>query len=145
MQLSKHFALAEFTVSQTAVRLGIDNTPPDDVLARLMIVARKMEEVRSALESRVITISSGYRSPALNKRVGGAKNSAHVEGWAVDFNCHGFGSPLAVARQIAKSGIEFDQLIHEFGSWVHISFDPRNRRQLLTVGKHGTVGGLYPV
>lgn len=141
MKLSEHFTLAEFTASQTAARRGIDNTPPPAILDRLKITAAGMEKVRAVL-GKPITVSSAYRSPALNKAVGGAKNSAHVEGWAVDFNCHAFGTPLEVARKIQTSGIAYDQIIHEFGSWVHISFDRRMRGQELTVTSHGTTGGL---
>lgn len=141
MNLSPHFTLAEFTASQTAARRGIANNPPPDVLERLKITAAGMEKVRAVL-GKPVTVSSAYRSPALNKAVGGAKNSAHVEGWAVDFNCHAFGSPLEVARKIQAAGIAYDQIIHEFGSWVHISFDPRMRGQELTVGPNGTTAGL---
>jgi putative chitinase len=76
-------------------------------------------------------VSSGYRGRALNRAVGGSRTSAHLSGHAVDFNCYGFGDPLAVCRAIAGSDLAFDQLIEE-GSWVHISFDPRMRRQVLT-------------
>lgn len=144
MNLSPHFTLAEFTASQTAARRGIPNTPPADVLARLKVTAAGMEKVRAAL-GKPVTVSSAYRSPALNKAVGGAKNSAHVEGWAVDFNCHAYGTPLEVARKIQSAGIAYDQIIHEFGSWVHISFDPRMRSQELTVSSHGTVSGLHAI
>ena len=143
-QLSEHFALEEFTLSQSAVRAGIDNDPPAEVLAILRETAAGMEAVR-ALLAAPIQISSGYRSPALNAKVGGSKTSAHVLGHAVDFNCHAFGPPLAVAQAIADSDIEWDQLIHEFGTWVHIAFGPRLRRQLLTIDKHGTRQGLLPV
>jgi len=143
MNLSPHFTLAEFTASQTAARRGIVNTPPPEVLARLKVTAAGMEKVRAVL-GKPVTVSSAYRSPALNKAVGGAKNSAHVEGWAVDFNCHAYGTPLEVARKIQSAGIAYDQIIYEFGprGWVHISFDPRMRGQELTVTSHGTTGGL---
>lgn len=90
-----------------------------------------MEAVRRLLGDQVITVSSGYRSPALNRAVGGARRSAHLTGHAVDFNCYGFGAPRAVCRAVAGSDLAFDQLIEE-GTWVHISFDPRLRRQVLT-------------
>lgn len=144
MNLSEHFTLAEFTASQTASRKGIHNQPPPDVLDCLKKTAAGMEVVR-ALLGHPITVNSAYRSPAVNKAVGGAKNSAHVEGWAVDFNCHGYGSPLSVARAIQKAGVRYDQLIHEFGSWVHISFDPRMRSMELTIGRNGTSQGLNPL
>jgi len=89
-----------------------------------------MEGVRTLLGAPII-ISSGYRSPEVNKAVGGAKNSQHTKGEAVDFICPGYGSPLKICKAIAASGIKFDQLIQE-GTWVHISFSDANRREVLT-------------
>ena len=109
----------------------LDNTPPAEVIAILRQTAARMEAVRKALGDRVISISSGYRSPQVNRAVGGARTSAHLSGQAVDFNCYGLGSPREVCRIIAGSDVAFDQLIEE-GAWVHISFDPRLRRQILT-------------
>lgn len=142
MQLSEHFSLGEFTFSQTAVRLGIANTAPDDIIPRLLTVARSMERVRKLLGDRPVRISSVYRSDTLNKAVGGSKTSAHCEGWAVDFTCDKFGSPRDVAEMLVDSDIKFDQLILEFpeaNGWVHISFDPSRglRRSVLTAKKVG--------
>ena len=144
MRLSDHFTLAEFTASQTAARKGIKNQPSAEILERLKSTAANMEKVRAVL-GKPVTVSSAYRSPALNKAVGGSPSSAHVQGYAVDFNCHAFGSPLEVARTIQGAGIQYDQLIHEFGSWVHISFDPRMRSMELTIGRNGTAPGLNPL
>lgn len=127
-KLTAHFALEELVATQ---HRGIDNRPPPDVVATLRSTAARMEDVRRLLGDRVVTVSSGYRSPALNRAVGGARTSAHLTGHAVDFNCYGFGTAKAVCRTIARSGVAFDQLIEE-GTWTHISFDPRMRRQVLT-------------
>jgi Uncharacterized protein conserved in bacteria len=127
-KLTAHFALEELVGTQ---HREIDNTPPSEVVATLRTTAARMEEVRRLLGDRVITVTSGYRSPALNRAVGGARTSAHLTGHAVDFNCHGYGGPRAVCAAIARSEIPFDQLIEE-GTWVHISFEPRMRRQVLT-------------
>lgn len=144
MQMSAHFTLAELTVSARAKREGIDNTPPPDIIARLKVVAAQMERVRERLGGKPITITSAYRSPALNAATpGSAKASAHTQGWAVDFVCPGFGTPLQVADWLARSAISFDQLIHEHGVWVHISFDPRRRGELLTIDKDGSRNGLH--
>lgn len=126
--LTAHFALEELVATQ---HREIPNRPPPEVVATLRTTAARMEEVRKLLGDRVITVSSGYRSPALNQAVGGARTSAHLTGHAVDFNCYGFGAPKAVCRAVATSGLAFDQLIEE-GTWTHISFDPRMRRQVLT-------------
>lgn len=109
----------------------IDNQPPPEVVATLRTTAARMEQVRRLLGGRVITVSSGYRCPELNRAVGGARTSAHLTGHAVDFNCYGFGTPLEVCRALTGSDLAFDQVIEE-GAWVHISFDPRMRRQVLT-------------
>lgn len=135
MKLSDHFALDEFTTSQTAARRGIDNTPPPAVLERLKATAAALEGVRSLLGKPVL-ISSGYRAPALNRVIGGAIGSAHVLGYAADFISPGAGSPLKVCKAIAASDLKFDQLIEE-GTWVHLSFDPRMRRQVLTKNPGG--------
>lgn len=130
MNLSPHFTLAEFTQSQTAARKGISNTPTPAVIECLKLTALGLEGVRTLLGSP-ITVNSGYRSPALNKAIGGSAKSQHVTGEAVDFICPGFGSPLDVCRAIVKSGLKFDQMIYE-GTWVHISFCAKPRGDVLT-------------
>jgi zinc D-Ala-D-Ala carboxypeptidase len=142
MKLTTNFDLAEFTVSQTAARFGMDNNPPADVMVNLLELAGALEIVRARLGFPIV-ISSGYRSPDLNKAVGGAPNSAHVLGWAADITCPGFGNPLQVARAIAQiPGFRYDQVIHEFGAWCHLSVDPRYRMQTLTIDRSGTRQGL---
>lgn len=134
MQLSKYFTLAEFTVSQTASRNGINNNPPEEVLERLIHTAECMEKVRKLL-GNPINISSGYRSPELNAAVKGATTSQHLTGEACDFTCPRFGTPRQIVDKIRKSAIDFDQLILEFDSWVHISFKRGgNRKQVLAIG-----------
>lgn len=132
MNLTPHFTLAEMTVSQTAARKGLSNEPTERALENLIKIAYTMEDVRKLLGSKAISVSSGYRSIAVNKAVGGSTTSAHVDGLACDFICPAFGSPLAICKIIARSGIKFDQLIEE-GTWVHISIDPRMRQQVLTM------------
>jgi zinc D-Ala-D-Ala carboxypeptidase len=135
--LSDHFSLDEFTASQEATRHGINNKPSDKVVENLRMLAALLEQVRELLGGGAIRISSGYRSIALNRHIGSNDTSAHVRGWAADFTCPSFGTPLAVAKKIAESNLKFDQLIYE-GTWIHISCDPQNRRQLLTARfEHG--------
>lgn len=141
MQLSPHFSLAEFTLSQTAARKGLDNTPDATVIHRLTVTAINMERVRDVLGDRPISVSSGYRALAVNQAVGGSATSAHVLGWACDFICPAFGDPLAICHALAASDLKFDQLIEE-GTWVHISFDPRMRRQVKTKTATGYADGL---
>ncbi len=144
LRLSPNFMLAEFLESQTGARLGIDNTPSAEVLAHLKETANHLEVVRRMLGDLPLTISSGFRCAELNKAVGGAAASAHLSGWAVDFNCRRFGTPLQVAQSL-QGRLGYDQLIHEFGAWVHISFDPRGRGEDLTISKAGTVKGIHPI
>lgn len=138
MYLSTNFTLDEFTNSQTAERNGIDNTPPDSLLPTLRQTAYGLELVRTLLNNKPILVSSAYRGPALNAAVGSSDTSQHLKGEAVDFTCPTFGTPDQVVRAILASNIPFDQVIQEFGRWVHISFGPRNRRQALIIDKQGT-------
>lgn len=143
-QLSKYFALSEMTVSQEAARRGMKNIPFGKQLDNLRHTAQKMDAIREMLGHPVL-VSSGYRNAEVNALVRGSKTSAHVQGLAVDFTCPRYGSPLQVAKAVFAMGIEFDQLIHEYGSWVHIGFaEPGrpSRRQLLTINKRGTALGL---
>lgn len=144
MKLSEHFTLAELTQSQTAARLSIDNTPPSAVLAELQHTAQLLEKVRTVLGMRPLLISSGYRCAALNAAIGGAANSAHLSGMAADFTCPAYGSPLEICRELATYAemLDFDQLIFEFGAWVHIGRSATPRRQLLTIDAAGTRYGL---
>jgi len=140
--LTEHFSLEEMTFSEAAARHNISNQPDAETIARLIIAARGLERVRSLLREPV-QVTSGYRSPAVNAIVGGAANSAHILGWAADFKSP-FGDPFSVCQTIAASELTFDQLILEFGAWTHLSFDPRARRQVLTISQAGgTQQGLH--
>ena len=135
MQLSPHFHLSEFTVSQEAARRGIDNTPPPAVIERLRQTAGHLELVRTILGGHPIILTSGFRCDELNAVIGGSPTSAHPRGDAADFICPRFGSPLAICRALAiQDDLPFDQLIEE-GTWVHLGFAAegrRPRRQVLT-------------
>jgi len=137
-KLTEHFTLQEMCFSSTATRLGIDNTPTAEVVAHLRVLAQGLERVR-ALLGRPMRIDSGYRCDALNTAVKGSKTSAHMRGYAADFVCPGYGNPLRIVHAVAQSGIAFDQCIME-GTWVHVSFDPRLRKEVLTAhfGVDGT-------
>lgn len=132
--LSAHFALDEFTRSETGAKLKIDNTPPPDIIEKLKVTAGRMEQVRELLGGKPIRINSGYRNPKLNAAVGGTPTSDHMSGYAVDFTCKDFGSPYEICCAIRDSGLmqHVDQLIHEKLRWVHISFDPRCSKECLS-------------
>ncbi len=138
VQLSPHFWLSEFIESNTATRLGINNSPDPLAQANLFKVAALMEGVRKLLGGKPIIVSSGYRSEALNRAVKGSRVSDHLRGEACDFTCPSYGTPLQIAAAIAKSGIKFGQLIEEFGDWVHISLPNRSvNNEVLTARKVG--------
>jgi len=134
MNISEHFTLEEFSFSETAARLGLDNTPIPAVISNLGLVAAVMEGIRKLLGDRAIVVHSGYRSAALNQALGGVATSAHCSGLACDFVCPAFGTPIEVALAILKSAIEYDQLILEYG-WVHVGLAQEgcpSRREALT-------------
>ena len=141
MNLSSHFTLEELTRSETALRKGLDNTPDAETVSNLTVLASGLEEVR-ALLGQPLHINSAYRGPKVNSAVGGSKNSAHMRGYAADFVCPGFGTPQEICHAIMDSTIQYDQLIHEFNAWVHISFDPQMRGQKLTINAGGTTTGI---
>lgn len=134
MWLSTNFSLSEMIFSETSIRYGIDNSPTPEVLENLKRLCAALEEVRVSIDNRSIFVNSGYRSPALNRAIGGAKNSVHMTGLAADIRCRL--SPREFASTIVKSGIKFDQVILEFDSWVHfgLSVGPM-RQQVLTAKK----------
>lgn len=140
MRLSKHFTLDEFIKSATATRLGIDNTPDEKVLNCIQALVDNVLEPLRVHYGRPIIITSGYRCPKLNKAVGGSSTSQHAIGQAVDIRS------VSDSREdnkelfdmILEMKLPFDQLINEFGyDWVHVSFGPRNRRQVLKAEKSG--------
>ena len=130
MKLSEHFTLGEFTQSSTALRTGIKNIPSPNQIGILKQTAEQLEQVRELL-GYPIFITSGYRSPTLNRFIGGSVNSAHCLGYAVDFKCLQFGNPIDIVQKIKDSGIKYDQIIAE-GFWTHISFAPALRQQALS-------------
>lgn len=130
MNLTDHFTLDEFIASATAERLGISNKPDVEAMRRLYEVASMLEKIRALCNHRPVLITSGYRSPELNKAIGGAAKSAHMEGRAVDFKIPKFGTPLEIVERILLSQLDFDQIIYE-GSWVHLAISDHPRRQAL--------------
>ena len=141
VKLSKYFSLAEFTKSQQASRLGISNQPTP-------VHQKNMEELCVNVLDKVreqfgpIFLSSGYRSEAVNKKIGGSKTSQHCLGEAADIDMDGINDEIF---NFIKDKLDFDQLIWEFGTskepdWVHVSYtnERKNRRQVLVAKKEGT-------
>ena len=142
MLITPHFTFDEMTVSQLAARDGFDNTPPPEARGNLQLLCGALEQVR-ALFGAPIIVSSGFRSEKVNRLIGGATNSQHVQGLAADFTVIEV-SPRETVRRISESAVPFDQLILEFDRWVHLSVAPGTpRRQVLTMRKgSGYLAGL---
>jgi zinc D-Ala-D-Ala carboxypeptidase len=147
--ISEHFSWAEFLYSQTAAREGIPNVPDAAARANLEKLADVMEKIRSLLGDHPITISSGYRSPAVNAAVGGSSTSAHMTGLAADFLVPGFGTSTEVCKAIEPHMKELgiDQNIDEYPStgWTHIGLaaaPAAPRCECLTISSAGTVYGF---
>jgi hypothetical protein len=140
MNLSPNFTLEEMTASETAERHGIDNTPSNEVLMNLRRLALFLEDVRTAV-GMPLRISSGYRSPEVNKKVGGKSTSQHCRGVAADLKVKGM-TPDQVVKAIIKAGLPYDQVIREFDSWTHVSIpntkDEKPRKMALIIDKAGT-------
>lgn len=158
-QLSTHFSLAEFTRSDTALRLGIDNRLPASLLGAALATAALLEAIRaklSAIAGRDVEMnaSSVYRCPALNTAIGStAPNGGdHPKMAAADWTAPTFGTPLEICKALAPhvSTLGIGQLIHEYGAWVHTSrlpvADPVNR--IITIdrayGRKRVRAGLWP-
>ena len=144
MWLTANFSLEQLIHSETAERERIDNSPAADIVSKLRRLAQGLEQVRS-LTGFPLEISSGYRCPELNLRVGGSKASQHTRGEAADFTCAAFGTPLEIIKAIRDSDIEFDQCILEYAKWVHISFSAAPRGKVLTIydSGEGYLEGLW--
>ena len=133
MKLTQHFALAEFTRSESAKRHGVPNEPTPEHLQNLITLCEKvLEPIR--IKFGPINISSGYRSKTLNHYIGGSLNSQHCEAKACDIDMDGMGGPTnKEIFDFIKDNLEFDQLINEFNySWIHVSYNQgKNRKQIL--------------
>lgn len=141
MKLSKNFSLKEMTKSQTALRRGIDNEPGDEEEANLQQLCEQvLQKVRDHF-GKPVTVNSGYRSPELNKAIGGSTTSDHCKGMAADIEIPGV-SNYELADWI-KSNCEFRQLILEFytpgvpdSGWVHVSYNYEdNEKKVMTALK----------
>lgn len=139
-RLTRNFTLEELTRSIVASLRGIDNSPTPNALANLRTLAQQiLQPARDALGA--LTISSGYRSPALNQVVGGVPNSDHTLGYAADVVPVN-GDTRQLAEWVVRN-VPFDQVILEYGTlqrpaWIHVSANPRNRRQVLRQDEFGT-------
>ena len=146
--LSEYFSFSELTASTTAKRLGLNNIPDGAALYQLTKLAEMLERVRSKLGVPV-TVTSAYRSPAVNKAVGGRTSSDHCKGMAADIVAPRFGTAHAVAAAIAPhvSELGIGQIILEGikgKQWVHLSIDPVDNpvNRIITITDAGVKPGI---
>lgn len=132
-----NFNAEEFIYSDTAIRLGIDNTPKDiNLIHNGMILADKMQEIRKLLNAP-IKINSAYRCLELNRKIGSKDTSQHTKFQACDFTSS-FGTPEQIVKFLKENKIEVDQCLIEFDSWVHLSIKAReNRNQFAYLDNKG--------
>lgn len=145
MNLSAHVTIEEFERSEAAIRHGISNKMTAFDIERAKELCENVFEPIRAHVGKPIRINSGFRSPAVNKRIGGAKNSQHVLGEAMDLDLHD-----RVLFEWIIDNIEYDQLIFEGGTtdkadWFHISFRKgRNRKQTIRMVKKNGITSYIP-
>lgn len=134
MQLSRNLSLREATKSITALRLGIDNTPDEYEIKNLERIAHAIFQPLRDHFDTAIAVTSGFRSKALNKAIGGSKYSQHIVGEALDLDADVYGGVTnAELFEFIATRLEFDQLIWEFGddenpAWVHVSLKREGNR-----------------
>lgn len=140
MNLSEHFTLEELVYSDIAKRHSLDNNPDKLTISNLTRLAELLENVRT-LFNQPIRINSAYRSITVNSLLGSKPTSQHCLGCAADIRIDGL-TPDQIVKKIIKSDIQYDQLIREFDSWVHISIPNGEgyvaRKQALIIDKTGT-------
>ena len=144
MKLSEHLSLAEVTRSESAKRNGISNEPTPEHLENFKLLANNVFEPIREHFNIPIHISSGYRSAALNKKIGGAATSQHCSGEAIDIDMDNTSITNKQVFDFIKQHVNFDQLIWEFGTasnpdWVHVSYEStgKQRKQVLRATKQG--------
>jgi len=144
--MTPHFSLEEFTASDTAARLGIDNDLPIELRENALKTLEMMERIRFHIDAP-ITITSGYRCEALNKAVGSKPGSDHTLAFAVDFKAPRAGTPFQIAASLAPvfKIIGIGQLILEFGTWVQVRTRIPDKviNRIITIDKTETRAGIW--
>jgi D-alanyl-D-alanine dipeptidase len=151
MQLSENLSLAEVIRSETAKRKGVSNMPTPEHIENFKKLAENIFQPIRKHFGKPIHISSGYRSAALNKAIGGAASSQHCTGEAIDIDMDGTSITNKQVFDYIKQHLNFDQLIWEFGTtsnpdWVHVSYEStgKQRKQVLKAVKQGGKTSYVP-
>jgi hypothetical protein len=151
MNLTQHFTLEEFTMTQ---HRGIVNNLPSFLVPNAIQTCEMLERIRTYLSQLAgrdvpIFISSGYRCKALNDAVGSKDTSDHLRGWAADWTASSFGTPFDVCMALAPKvdDLGIGQLIHEFGTWTHtgVSKPMKAVNRIITISRAGTAVGVNKV
>jgi hypothetical protein len=141
MNLTANFSLHELSKSETALRMGFDNTPDEEATENLRLLCEKVLQPVRDHYGKGVKVNSAYRSPESNAAVGGSKTSDHCKGMAADIEIPGVAN--ADLAQFIMDNLDYTQLILEFytpgipdSGWVHVSYDPNNlKKQELTATK----------
>ena len=149
MKLSLHLDLSEVIRSDSAKRNGISNMPTPEHIENFKLLAEKIFEPIREHFGVPIRISSGYRSKELNAKIGGSSTSQHCKGQAIDIDNDGTTITNKQIFDYIKDNLPFDQLIWEFGNeencdWVHVSYVPNGRKQILKAFKMNGTTKYFP-
>lgn len=134
-KISKYVCYGEIIRSDTARRMGINNEPDEETIKKIKLLCKNVFDKARAHFDVPMFVSSCFRSPEVNKAIGGAKNSQHMRGEAIDIDCDVFGKVTNRALfEYIRDNLKFDQLLWEGGvnGWVHVSYKKTGNRQ--TVG-----------
>ena len=144
MSISKHISYKEGVYSRTATRLGIKNDPNAEQMENMIAIAEEVFEPLRMWVGGPIKINSFFRSPELNKAIGGSGKSQHCQGQAIDLDDTFGRCTNAEMYEFIKKHLDFDQMIWEFGDdenpdWVHVSYvsEEENRNRCLKAYKKG--------
>ena len=144
--ISKHVSNKESVYSRTATRLGIDNKPNEKQLQNMVTVAEEIFEPLRMWVGGPVKINSFFRSPELNKAIGGSSKSQHCHGQAMDIDDTFGRATNAEMFEFIKENLDFDQMIWEFGdnenpNWVHVSYvsPTENRKRCLKAYKENKI------
>ena len=150
MNLTRNFSLLELTKSDTAIRKGINNNPNEDNIENLQRLCEHILQPVRDHYGKVVSVSSGFRSPELCVKIGSSMKSQHAKGQAADFEI--FGVPNAELAKYIIDNIDFDQLILEFhnpeepnSGWIHCSYKnpEENRKQVLRAYRNSDGKTIY--